>query len=79
MLAKERDSWNQKYLSVFSPASRQQRQENFQDYWQFSQRHSGELFEHDQDLLEKRTRLSYFQNNPVKLRHPLADPERLLS
>lgn len=63
-----------KYLSVFSPASWQQRQENFQDYWQFSQRHSGELFEHDQDLLEKRTRLRYFQNNPVKMRHPLADP-----
>lgn len=64
-----------KYLSIFSPASRQQRQENFENYWQFSQRNSGELFEHDKDLFEKRVRLRYFQENPVNMRQPLSDPE----
>src|SRR5689334_3354665 len=64
-----------KYLSIFSPASREQRRENFENYWQFSQRNSGELFEYDKDLFEKRTRLRRFQSNPVKLRFPLTDPE----
>ena len=50
-----------KYLSIFSPASRQQRQENFENYWQFSQRNNGELFEYDKDLFEKRARLKHFQ------------------
>jgi len=65
----------QKYLSIFSPASEQQRRENFENYWLFSQRNSGKLFEEDKDLSEKRTRLKYFRENPVKLRRPLADPD----
>ena len=63
-----------RYLSIFSPASNQQRQENFKNYWQFTQRNSGVLFEHDKDLFEKRARLRYFQNNPVGMRRPLIDP-----
>ena len=66
---------SKKYLSIFSPASKQQRQENFESYWQFSQRNSGELFEYDKDLFEKRTRLRRFQSDPVKLRFPLAAPD----
>jgi hypothetical protein len=64
-----------KYLSIFSPASRQQRQENFENYWQFTQQHGGELFEDDKDLAKKRARLRHFQDNPVKLRQPLATPD----
>ena len=64
-----------KYLSIFSPASKQQRQENFENYWQFTQQHGGELFEDDKDLAKKRARLKYFQDNPVKLRQPLAAPD----
>lgn len=64
-----------KYLSIFSPASRQQRQENFENYWLFTQQHGGELFEDDKDLAKKRARLKHFQDNPVKLRQPLAAPE----
>lgn len=64
-----------KYLSVFSPATKQQRKDNFENYWEFSQRHGGELFEEDRDLAKKRARLQYFKDNPVKLRTPLADPE----
>jgi len=64
-----------KYLSVFAPATQQQRKENFDKYWEFSQQHGGELFEDDKDLAKKRDRLKHFQDNPVKLRQPLADPE----
>lgn len=64
-----------KYLSVFAPATPQQRKENFDDYWVFTQQHGGELLEDQQDLAKKRARLKHFQDNPVKLRKPLADPE----
>lgn len=63
------------YLSVFSPATKQQRIQNFDDYWLFTQQHSGELFEASKDLAEKKAKLQYFKENPVKLRKPLADPD----
>ncbi|MFI3154601.1 MAG: hypothetical protein QX199_00445 [Methylococcaceae bacterium] len=64
-----------KYLSVFAPATPQQRKENFDNYWVFTQQHGGELLESEKNLVKKRDRLQYFQDNPVKLRKPLADPE----
>lgn len=64
-----------KYRSIFTPASKQQRQENFENYWQFSQQHNGELYEEDKDLFTKRARLRHFQDHPVKLQRPLADPD----
>lgn len=64
-----------KYLSIFSPATNQERRENFENYWEFTQQHGGELFEDDKDLAKKRARLQHFQLHPVKLRRPLADPE----
>lgn len=64
-----------KFLSIFSPATAAQRKVNFDDYWVFTQQHGGELFEADKDLAKKRERLKYFQDNPVKLRKPLANPE----
>jgi uncharacterized protein (DUF3084 family) len=63
------------YRSVFSPATAQQREQNFADYWIFTQQHGGELFEGDKDLAKKRQKLQDFQNNPVRLRKPLANPE----
>jgi hypothetical protein len=63
-----------KFLSVFSPATKEQRKENFENYWEFTQQHGGELLEDDKDLAKKRARLKHFQDNPVKLRKPLADP-----
>jgi len=66
---------NTHYRSVFTPATAEQRKENFEDYWIFTQQHGGELLEAEQDLLKKRARLEHFQNNPVKLRTPLANPE----
>ncbi len=64
-----------KYRSIFSPSTSQQRKENFDNYWEFTQQHGGELLENDRDLAIKRAKLEYFQNNPVKLRTPLANPE----
>ena len=64
-----------KYRSVFTDATAQQRKENFDDYWIFTQQHGGELLEAERDLLKKRARLQYFQDNPVRLRTPLANPE----
>ena len=64
-----------KYLSIFSPATSDERKSNFEDYWVFTQQHGGELLEEDQDLAKKRARLKYFQNNPVRLRKPLADQD----
>ncbi|WP_394754262.1 hypothetical protein [Crenothrix sp.] len=64
-----------KYLSIFTLASKQERKENFDSYWEFTQNHGGELFEVEKDLAKKRARLQYFKDNPVKLRTPLANPE----
>jgi hypothetical protein len=64
-----------KYLSVFTLASAEQRKANFEDYWSFTQQHGGELFEAEKDLAKKRARLKFFQDNPVKLRKPLPNPE----
>lgn len=64
-----------KYRSIFSPSTAQQRKENFDSYWEFTQQHGGELLENDKDLAIKRARLEYFQNNPIKLRKPLANPD----
>lgn len=64
-----------KFLSIFTPANKQQRQDNFVDYWEFTQQHGGELFEAEQDLAKKREKLNYFKANPVRLRTPLANPD----
>jgi hypothetical protein len=66
---------NTKYRSIFTASTEQQRQENFNDYWLFTQQHGGELLEEEKDLLKKRAKLQYFQNNPVRLRKPLANPD----
>jgi hypothetical protein len=63
------------YRSVFTDANSQQRSENFEDYWVFTQNHGGELLEAEQNLLKKQATLAHFQNNPVSLRTPLAHPE----
>ncbi|MFZ2726522.1 MAG: hypothetical protein WAX77_09750 [Methylococcaceae bacterium] len=64
-----------KYRSIFSPANKQQRTENFENYWEFTQQHGGQLLEAERDLAKKRARLEYFQTNPVSLKKPLANPD----
>lgn len=64
-----------KYLSIFTPATKLEREENFENYWEFTQQHGGQLFEGAKDLEKKRARLKHFQEHPVGLRRPLANPE----
>jgi hypothetical protein len=65
-----------RYRSIFTPATRRQRLENFESYWLYSQRHDGEILEAEKDLTRKRLTLARFRANPVRSRRPLPDPER---
>lgn len=64
----------EKFLSIFAPNNRRERLENFEDYWVFSQKHSGEILEEAQDLTKKKARLQFFQDHPVTSRKLLPDP-----
>lgn len=64
-----------KYRSIFSASTGQERIENFENYWTFTQQHGGQLLEAEQDLAKKRARLQYFKDHPVRLRKPLANPD----
>ncbi len=61
--------------SIFTPSSSAQRAENFESYWAFTQRHDGEILEDRRELSRKNELLAGFQNNPVRSRRPLPDPE----
>ena len=60
-------------LSIFSPATARQREENFESYWLYQQRRDGEILEDAKDLTEKRKALARFQADPVRTRRPV-DP-----
>jgi len=61
-------------LPIFTLCSAEERAKNFESYWVFSQRHAGELYEAEQDLANKRTKLEAFRSQPVRARKPLSDP-----
>ncbi len=63
------------YRSIFAVGTAQERVENFETYFAFSTRHSGELIEADKDLVRKREKLKWFQDNPVRSNKPLANPD----
>jgi hypothetical protein len=62
--------------SIFTDATRKVREENFEDYWTYTLRHDGEILEGEKNLVVKKDILSRFQNDPVRSRSPLPDPER---
>ena len=64
------------YRSIFSPATAQERAENFEDYWLYTQRNDGEILEDQKDLTRKRELRARFEAKAVRSRKPLADPER---
>lgn len=64
-----------KYLSIFSPSTEQQRQGNFETYWDFTREYSGDLLENLQDLTKKRDKLQAFQAEPVALAQPFQQPD----
>jgi len=64
-----------KYLSIFSSSTASERSENFQNYWEFTQKHSGSMDEAEKNLSRKKEKLAYFQANPVRSEKPLANPD----
>ena len=63
------------YRSIFSPATTQERRDNFEDYWVYSQDHAGEILEGEKNLTRKRDALAKFRDRSIRVRKPLADPE----
>jgi hypothetical protein len=62
--------------SIFTGASRRTRDENFEDYWAYTQRHDGPILEDEKNLTVKKEILAGYQKNAVRSRQPLPDPER---
>ena len=63
-------------VSIFSPATAREREENFESYWLYQQRRDGEILEDTKDLSEKRKKLAWFQANPVRTRRPVGEAFR---
>lgn len=61
--------------SIFAPSTDEERAEAFESYWAFTQRHDGEILEDRRELTRKNELLAAFQNDPVRSRKPLPDPE----
>ena len=62
-------------LSIFTPSTNAERAGNFESYWVFTQRRDGEILEDRRELTRKNELLANFQNNPVRSRKRLPDPE----
>ena len=60
-------------VSIFSPATAREREENFESYWLYQQRRDGEILEDTKDLSEKQKALAWFQENPVRTRRPVRE------
>jgi hypothetical protein len=65
----------QKYFSIFSPSTANERKDNFDTYWDFTREHSGELLEKEQLLSKKHAKLQSFQDQPVQLQQVFQHPE----
>ena len=66
---------NRPYRSVFADSTPEERAENFERYWVFSQQRSGALLEDEQDASIKKAMLRDFRANPVRSRKPLPTPD----
>jgi len=63
------------YRSIFSPSTPQEREENFETYWTYTQQHDGDILEDQKDLAKKKALIQDFQARTVRSRKPLADPQ----
>ena len=61
--------------SIFAPATRRERDENFEGYWAYLRQKNGELLEREQALAEKQRVLGRFREHAVRSRRPLTAPE----
>jgi len=64
-----------KYLTIYSPSTAEQRQENFVDYWSFSRAHSGDIIETEKNLTKKHAILENFKATRPTLKQAFAHPE----
>jgi len=64
------------YRSIFTSATRRERQANFEAYWTYCVGHDGALLHSERDLEKKRDALAAFQANRVRSRRALVDPAR---
>lgn len=65
-----------RHRSIFTSASRKVRDENFEDYWAYTQGHDGAILEDEKNLVLKKKILAGYTDNAVRSRLPLPDPER---
>lgn len=65
-----------KRRSIFTDATRRVRNDNFEDYWIYTQGHDGEILEAEKNLVKKKEILAGYTNHPVRSKAPLPDPER---
>lgn len=56
-----------KYRSIFTSASKTERNTNFENYWIFTQNHGGELLEEEKDLAKKGQGSNIFKIIPSDL------------
>jgi len=61
--------------SIFTRTTRRVRDENFEDYWDYTQRHDGPILEDEKNLTVKKAILAGYQKDAVRSRKPLVDPE----
>jgi hypothetical protein len=64
------------YRSIFSPATKRERRDNFEDYWIYSQHHAGDILEGEKNLTRKKEALERFQTRSIRTRKPLTDPDK---
>ena len=64
------------YRSIFTAATRRERDANFEAYWRYTLEHDGEIQEDQKLLTKKQEVLTGFQARPVRALHPLPDAEQ---
>ncbi len=63
------------YRSIFAPSSAEERAENFETYWAYTQEHDGEILESEKNLVKKKAKLASFQTQKVRSQKPLPDAD----
>jgi hypothetical protein len=64
------------YRSIFTPATRRERAENFEAYWDYTLERDGAILEDRKSLTRTQQVLTRFQSHPVRSARPLPDPDR---
>jgi len=63
-----------RYRSIFSPNTPQERLDNFERYWSYTQDHDGKILEDQKNLTVKKAILDQFQIKKVRSERPLSNP-----